>query len=314
VKRVPVAAVLLALVALLALPVAAAQADPVEEFSFQLKDLKPDGRYTLVFSSRSYDTSGGQPPAVTGNFLRLPVGVELRREFLKKAYRCDPQKLKEALEATPESGNPYSKRLDNLKATLRRVRGKLDAKAIANWEVCLKSQVGRGRVQVDIRPLLADLIPVKIFLFLSPATEKGAIASFGIISAPDEGVPLVRDNPVIAGTRPIFHTNLFKDPTPDGLYSYRLVLPVGPVAGIKISIAELTVTNTGLTAVKKTVRCLQRKRGKCVRRKVTKKNVFWVTQPTCPASGQLSFLASYTYETGLASTRTLQLPCPRFLP
>ena len=57
-KRILLAAALLGLL----MPVAAAQAEPVQEFSYQLKDVKPDGRFTVVFTSRTYDTTGGIPP------------------------------------------------------------------------------------------------------------------------------------------------------------------------------------------------------------------------------------------------------------
>ena len=51
--------ILLALLPLAVLAsVSIAQADPVQEFSFQLKDVKSDGRFTVVFTSRTFDTTG----------------------------------------------------------------------------------------------------------------------------------------------------------------------------------------------------------------------------------------------------------------
>ena len=68
--------VLLALVALASV----AHTDPVPKFSVQLKDVKADGRYTIVFSSNSYDTSGEQPPQVMSNLVRFAAGVSIRRD------------------------------------------------------------------------------------------------------------------------------------------------------------------------------------------------------------------------------------------
>ena len=46
--------------------------------------------------------------------------------------------------------------------------------------------------------------------------------------------------------------------------------------------------------------------------KVSTQKLFWLTQPTCPASGQLPFQGFYRYETGQETTHDSQLPCPRF--
>lgn len=299
-------------VTLLALLVpSVATADPVQEFSFQLRDVKVDGRYSLVFSSRSYDTTGGQPPQVTENYVRLPAGVQLRGTFLGKRYRCDVDVLKESLATTPESDVTSTSRIQDLRATLGRVRGKLDAASVANFETCARSEVGRGRAVIDARPYVKDPIPTTVVMFLARGTEKGAIASFGILAAPDESAAVVRDNPAVKGIRS-FNTNIFKDPTPDGMYGYRLSLPSGPIDGLKISISELSVTTKGVSAVKQTVKCLKRKRGKCIKRQITKKTIFWLTQPTCPTTGKLPFLAYYAFENGLTTTKTVELACPAF--
>ena len=54
-----------------------------------------------------------------------------------------------------------------------------------------------------------------------------------------------------------------------------------------------------MTQVKKTVKCLKKSKGKCVKNKTESKKLFWITQPTCPASGQLRFESDFVYETGL---------------
>jgi hypothetical protein len=301
----------LALLGLL-LPIAIAQADPVQEFNFQLKDIKKDGRFTVLFRSRTYDTSGGQPPALTSNYLRIPVGAKFNKVFLSKRYYCDADKLLKDLQAAPETNMPFYKRVDNLKATLKRIKSRLDKKAIKNVEVCAGAEVGRGSVDVDARPLFNDLIPAKIYLFFSKGTEPGALASFGILGIPDETSQIVKDNPIIATTRVVVHTNWFNDPTPDGVYGYKLVLPAGPIAGVRITVTRVDVTTKGLTLIKKKKTCSKKKRGKCVKRKVKKTVKFWFTPPTCPPSGQLSFQSYYAYETGATSTKTIQLSCPKF--
>jgi hypothetical protein len=104
--------------------------------------------------------------------------------------------------------------------------------------------------------------------------------------------------------------SFLNDPTPDGLYGYKLFLPVGPVNGFHVSIAELAVKTTGLSILKGT--CLkENRRGRCVKRQ--KKTLFWFTQPKCPPSGQLSFEAFYGYDPPQPDvTQTITLPCPNF--
>src|SRR5829696_10374605 len=88
---------LLALAGLALAAPAAAVAEPVQQFSFQVKDLKPGGRFTLIFTARSFDTTGAVPPSPTENYLRLPAGATLRREFLTKRWFCDGPALRDAI-------------------------------------------------------------------------------------------------------------------------------------------------------------------------------------------------------------------------
>ena len=63
-------------------------------------------------------------------------------------------------------------------------------------------------------------------------------------------------------------------------------------------VAELKVTAPGITktTVKKT--CLTKRKGTCVKSKSTTTKQFWLDEPTCPASGQVTFRSDYGYETG----------------
>ncbi len=99
---------------------------------------------------------------------------------------------------------------------------------------------------VDARPFAERPIPADLEMFWTKPAP-GAVASFAIIGIPDERAPVVRDNPTVRETDPVVNVNFFNEPTPDGLYDYKVVLPTGPVNGISISVAEVKVTVTGLT-------------------------------------------------------------------
>jgi hypothetical protein len=106
--------------------------------------------------------------------------------------------------------------------------------------------------------------------------------------------------------------NFFDEPT-EGKYGYKFVVPTGPIAGLNISIAEVRAVVRGTSLEKKKVTCSKRKRGRCVRRKVKKANVFWMAPPTCPPSGKLSFLGFFGYDDPIPDiTKTVELSCPNF--
>ena len=300
--------VVLALAVLGALSaVAVAQATVVQEFSFQLKSVKRDGRFTVVFNSRSYDTTGGIPDALTQNFIRLPKGGVIRKQFIKKKYYCDLKKFVDMLRVTKPASTHFD---DFLNQKLRgKKRPPKSAKNLV--AVCRFARVGSGTVLVDARPFVEPPIPAKIEMFWA-APNKGAVGTMAIVGIPDENAAIVRDNPTIRDTHPIVNVDFVDDPTPDGLYEYKIVLPTGPVAGIRISVAEVHVTTPGLTLVKKARKCTKRKRGRCVKKKAKKTNLFWFTRPTCPPSGQLSFLAFYAYASSPSQTKTISIPCPKF--
>ncbi len=307
-KRIFATTVVLALLGLASV----AHAEPVQEFNFQIKNIKKDGRYTLVFRSNSFDTTGEPPPLVTDNTVRLAAGVKIRREFLKKDYQCKADNVRDALLA-PDGNRSYTKRLTNLAATLKRTRKRIRKGLERGVKTCIRAQVGRGRVLADVRPTFADPAAADLFLYLAKPTKKGAVAAMGVLVVLDENSIFVKNNPFFKTLRLTFTVNIFNDPTPDGRFGYRLDLPGGGAAGVRVSLAEVEVTTPGITRVKRTVKCLRRKKGKCVKKKVLKKqNIFWITEPTCPASSLLDFEAFYKYETGQETTKTAQLPCPRF--
>jgi hypothetical protein len=213
--------IVLATVVLAALVAAATvQAEPVQEFSFEIRDVKQDGRFTVLYTQRSYDTTGAVPTQPNEFFLRLPAGAKLRREFLKKKVFCDVKKL-------DKTRDPAS---------------------------CKKSQVGTGRVFVDARPFITDQIPADIWLFLAKRTTKKAVASLAILGKQDQSAPVVRDIPVVRDFRaPIVFMNFFNEPTSDGKYGYKMAFGNSPTdgGGASFAIAETRVVNKGFTLRKK---------------------------------------------------------------
>ena len=295
---------LIAAIATLAILVTAAlaQAVVVQEFSFQIKDIKTWGGYTVVFTSRSYDPSGGIPAELDANYLRLPKGATVPKVFRNKKFYCEAKKLVDKVRLEKGSGRftPYLEKL--LKGKKKQPRS---AKNLV--DVCRFARIGTGRVLVDARPFEERPIPADLQMFWTKPAP-GAKAAFAIVGIPDETYPVVKENPTVRETVPTINANFYSEPTPNGLYDYKLVLPTGPINGIRISVAEVKVTTTGITYKKKV--CKRKRRGRCV--KSTTKRSFWFTQPPCPPSGQLSFEAFYGYKTEPDQLKTVSIPCPDF--
>ena len=299
---------------------AVAQAEPVSDFAFQVKDIKPGGRFTLVFLARNFDTTGGPPPAPTANYLRIPKGATLRREFLSRRFFCDGPALRTSIDMFDFSGVPFTKRVMNLKPFIRTLerRGRSAAarRALANAKVCDRARIGGGTVLVDAResfPTITDTIRGTFAIFFSRGTTPGAVAGFTVLGAADEDQPIVkrRSFEVITGVHVAINANFTNDPTPDGLYGYRLDLPPGEVNGFKVSLAEIHATTSGLSLLRG--ECLkQNARGRCMKRQ--RRTLFWFNTPPCPPSGQLSIQQFYGYAPPLQNiTRTINLVCPRFI-
>lgn len=275
-KVLPAAIVLAALVA-----AAHASAEPVQEFSFEIRDVSSGGRFTVAYTSRNYDTTGAVPPSPNEFHLRLPAGAKLRKEFLNKRVFCDVKKL-------DRTRDPRT---------------------------CRRSRVGTGRVQVDARPFITELIPADLWLFLAKGTTRRAVASLAILGKQDQSAPVVRDIPVVRDFRaPIVFMNFIDDPTSNGRYGYKLVFGNGPSdgTGASFSIAETNVVNAGFSLTTRRRTCVARRNGKCMRRVVRKRKLFWFTPPTCPASGKVSFEAFFGYVSLPDVTKVTELSCPRF--
>lgn len=309
--------VVAAALAVLVVPVVVAYATPVQQFSFQLKNLKPDGRFTLLFLSRTFDTTGNPPPNPVESSIRLPAGATLRKQFLNPRYYCDGTLLRDSIDTRRTlSYRPFTKLVANLKPVIKELAKDKSArgrKQLKNARACDRARIGGGTARIDARqtfPTLTDLIPAKFSIFFAKPSAPGAVAGFTVLGAAVESDPVVKRTPIVAAVHAVLPANFINDPSPDGLYGYKLILPPNNVNSFEVSIAELHVTTTGLTLLKG--QCLkQGKHGHCAKRQ--QKTLFWFTQPTCPASGKISFEAFYDYAPPTVDvTKTIQLDCPKF--
>jgi hypothetical protein len=263
--------------------VAVAQAAVVHDFSVELRDEKPYGAATVHLTEKIFDTTGAVAPATLSGTAWLPKGISIRPQFLKKPYVCNLRKLN-------ETKNP---------------------------SVCRRARIGRGKALIDIRPLLAEPFPVNLQIFLAKATTKGAVASYAVFGIPDQRAPVVKNSPGIRDARAVLIGTIFNDPTPDGLYGYRMEDPFTQI-GIRFSVAAAELTLPGLT-IKKRVRTCARPQGRrsgprCGKTKTKVKRTFWVTPPDCPASRKLSWKADLRLEGGTSLSTVRETPCPRFGP
>jgi hypothetical protein len=260
---------------------AIASAEPAQEFNFEVKDVKSGGRFTVAYTSRNYDTTGAVPPSPNEFYLRLPAGAKLRPQFLNRKVFCNVKKLDHTRDA----------------------------------KTCKRSQVGTGLVKVDARPFITDLIPANLWLFLAKGTTRKAVASLAIMGKPDPTAPVVRDIPVVRDFRaPLVFLNFFDDPTPDGKYGYKIQFGNSPTqgTGVSFSIAETRIVNKGFSLTRRRKSCSRHRRGRCVKKQVRTKKLFWFTPPTCPSSGKISFEAFFGYADFPDITKETELSCPRF--
>lgn len=240
----------------------------------------------------------------------------MRREFLNARYFCNGPALRDALDADL-TGIPFTQRVADLKPfihSLAHSRSKAGRAALANARVCDRARVGRGTAQIDARtltPVLSGLIPARFSAFLSRGTVPGAIAGVAILGAADLRGSLVQRFPVIAGLHAAVMVNFLNDPTADGRYGYKVLLPTGPINGLNISIAEASGTVSGITIPKGT--CVRTGRdGRCRARQRT--DLSWLTLARCPPAGLGALLFSGFAPPTPSLTTTLQVPCPQYTP
>ncbi len=294
---------------------ATAVAEPAQQLSFYWTHASDSSKVGFHFTLQTFDTTGAVPPPLTDYYVRLPLGAAVRREFATPRYACDGPALRDALNRDL-SGIPFTRQIANLQPFIRSLehsRSRADRAARANATVCERARVGDGIAEIDgraVTPVLSELVPAHFAVFLSHGTVPGAIIGFTILGAADESSPLVRRFPVVAGVHAALQGNVVNDPTPDGLYCYKLLLPKGPINGLQISIAKVTATIHGLTIPRGT--CLRRHAGgRCTARAHADINSFVL--PRCPPSGELpaQLYAGYAPPTPSVTT-TFTVPCPTF--
>ncbi len=278
---------------------ATAAADPVQQFDVQLKNVTPQGRFGVVFTSNSFDTTGGPLPAMTESSVRIAKGIRIKPRFLRTERLCQTGKLRLILLDNQPRGVTYEQMLGDLTKIRNRIARKLKPKSLAIVDACRRSYVGKGTFIVDARPSFPEVLPGTLYVFLSPATAKGAIGGFGVMTYYDRRAPIIRDTALLRDQQPVFTVNLYDDPTPDGLYGYRLQLLPDNFGRLPFSVAELRVESRGIVETTRT------RGGRTT-------SDFWASLPRCPASGSLPFRAEYRYRTGLQTSTTVQVPCPRY--
>ena len=201
--------------------------------------------------------------------------------FRNKRFYCQTKKLVDRVRMDKGSGRftPFINNLLKGKKTIP----KNDKDLI---KTCRFARIGTGRVLVDARPFEERPIPADLMMFWTKPAP-GAVAAFEIVGIPDETVPGREGEPDRARDRAgRSSANFFSEKTPDGLFDYKLVLPTGPINGIRISVAEVKVTTTGLTYTKKTKKCTKKRRGKCVKRKTTTEAHLLVHPASLPGQRQ----------------------------
>ncbi len=297
-----------AVAALLSAGAGAASAEPVQQFGIQLKDVTADGRYSVVYTSNAFDTTGDPPPALSEASLRMAGGMAIKKEFLRPGRLCDITAFSRSLLLKRPKGTTYAQAIDAFPKTAARLERRLSGRARSTVSTCRATFLGRGTAVVDARQPGAATpvpkafspsapLPARFSLFLARPTSKGAIAGIGVLAHYDKSSPIAVSEPWYTVLQRIFTLNIFDDPTPDGMYGYRISLPTERTAGFRFSIAELRVESAGL-----------------VRRTARGPRDFWATAPRCPASGQVPFRADYRYVTGLTASTVVSVPCPRFRP
>jgi hypothetical protein len=262
---------------------ASSRAEIVRDFSFKLKGLKASAAYTVVFSERSFDTTGAPVPSLTGYSLRFPLGMSIRPEVLRRRLFCDREKL-------------------------RRFK---------NPRVCKNAQIGSGRAEADLldandKRVLSAPIPSDLYLFLAKPTTRGAVTTMLMLVVPDARAPIVKTIPNIRNTRLVGEAPFFDDPTADGIFGYRMELPPA-IGGLRYNILEGSYSFPGVTLARRARKCRGSNAApRCRRRRSRVKSIFWLTRPKCPASRKLAFRATYSYAALPSLTLTREIPCPKF--
>ena len=297
--------------ALLTAGAGAASAEPVQQFGIQLKDVTADGRYSVVYTSNAFDTTGEAPPALSEASLRLARGMAIKKEFLQPDRLCDIAKFTRLPPPEAAEGDRRTRRRSTAsRRRAARLERQLPDPARAIVSTCRTTFLGRGTAVVDARQL-APATPIpKAFSPTAPLPAKFSAlpreADRQGRDRRDRRARALRQRPRRSPSSEPWYTvlqrtftlNVFDDPTPDGKYGYRISLPTERISGFRFSIAELRVESAGL-----------------VGRTARGARDFWATPPTCPASGPGALPGRLPLRHRAARRSTVvEVPCPRFRP
>ena len=106
-------------------------------------------------------------------------------------------------------------------------------------ETCARAQIGEGNVIADVRPIFKEPVPANFFVYLAKPQKKGADAAFSVLVVLDENGWLWKESQTLRTFRLALTLNAFWEPTADGRFGYRFVLPGGGAGGVRASVAEL---------------------------------------------------------------------------
>ena len=128
----------------------------------------------------------------------------------------------------------------------------------------------------------------------------------------DENGWLFKEAPLLRTFRLPLHIDLFDEPS----RRWEVRLQADPARRrrrrVRASVAELRVDDARHLAGQEDRHVPVQEEGQVREEEDDEQKLFWLTQPTCPASGQLGFESFYKYETGATFTKSVDAPVPRF--
>ena len=267
-----------ALAFIFAVTAPSAQAELVGRFDAGLRNIKPApySAYTVVASGRVYETTGEPTPILNTAVVHFPRGAALRQDFLVPRFFCDGSKLEQ---------NPDPR-------------------------LCENAHFASGTMVIDARPAIADPFGVAVDLFLAKGNERGARAAVVVLVKSNDYTPFY-DYEVLRGY-------LFKDSPAGKRFGSWLELPthLTPIfPEVTLRLAEFHLKMRGLSLRKRVRACVKRtrgSRGRCVRRGMKSKRVFWIKAPDCPRNARVSFGADYAFEGASTIHKRKKVSCRRF--
>lgn len=209
------------------LPIAQAPADVVQEFNALVKNVKSDGRLTLVISTRTYDSAGGLGPVTKSVKMYFSSAAKMSIAGFPK---CNFNKLKETRDAKD----------------------------------CKDSIFGRGTASVDVRPLFSSPIDAKLTMFIGNKPKGGnGVMTLIVLAEPITNDPLIKNAKQVMAA-PIVRDSS-QGPNYSYLMSIDTSIETPPeFSNLSISIASLNTTTKAKTRTKRF--CEKKARGKCIKR------------------------------------------------